>query len=703
MSEDSEKSIDDAITPGRGREIPFATIVETINDGILLLKLDSTITYVNASMAGMLGYTRDDMVGRSLFDFMSEKWASIARDNLRRRRDGVAEMFDHCWEHSQGSEVWTLVSAKPMHDEDGVRWGSLVAIQDISDRKDIERELREARDELEERVKERTLQLSDAVDKLHDEVADRRAAEEDALEASRAKSAFLANMSHELRTPLNAVIGYSELIGEDLDVGEKDLSMLPLQSIRNDIGKVHKAAKHLLVLINDILDLSKVEAGKMDLHLEHFDLGDLLEEVVDTVRPLAHQNRNEVCRRGEAVGDFVADRTKLKQILLNLSGNAVKFTEDGEITLEFSEEPVGGNQGVRIDVTDTGMGISQDEIELMFEPFTQSDESTTRKHGGTGLGLAICKRFCEMMGGYIRVSSQLGKGTTVSVFLPGGRADGLGETSSVFWSEEAGPGRIGEAERGLSGPTVLVIDDDPNVHELMRRFLKPRGFRVFSAFDGERGIEQARELEPDVITLDVMMPGRDGWSVLSSLKADSDLDEIPVVMVTMIDDKSIGYALGADDYLVKPIERERLVRVLSRFNTERGGVALVVEDEEEIRAVITRQLERAGWTVQTAENGRIALEMLDEQCPDVVLLDLMMPEMDGFEVAEIMRQEPRWRRIPIVVVTAMSLNSAERRQLNRSVARVLDKNISSIEQVISEVLNVTDASLPSPGGDGECE
>jgi len=694
MSDQPTKAPQARTLPEPAREVPFASIVETINDGIILLRLDSTITYVNASMAAMIGYEREEMLERSIFDFMSQKWADIARDNLRRRRDGIAEMFDHCWEHQQGGVVWTLVSAKPMHDAEGVRWGSLVAIQDISARKDAERKLRDTRDELEVRVEQRTLQLSAAVDRLNEEVMERRAAEEAALEASRAKSAFLANMSHELRTPLNAVIGYSELIGEDLELGLKELTALPLASIRSDIGKVNKAAKHLLVLINDILDLSKVEAGKMDLHLESFNLGTLIDEVVDTMRPLLNENHNEIRRSDAAAIELVADRTKLKQILLNLTGNAVKFTENGAVTLYFERALINGEEGVRIDVIDTGMGIPEDEIELMFEPFTQVDESTTRKHGGTGLGLAICKRFCEMMGGYIAVDSKMGKGTTVSVHLPSATLDGFHEESVAFWSEDLAHHATGE-EAAANGPTVLVIDDDPNVHELMRRFLKPRGFRLFSAFAGEAGLDLARELRPDVITLDVMMPGRDGWSVLSALKADSELDEIPVVMVTMLDDKSIGYALGAADYLVKPIERDRLVRVLSRFNPERGGLALVVEDEREIREVITRQLERTGWTVETAENGRVALDMLDQHCPDVVLLDLMMPEMDGFEVAEIMRMEPRWQTIPIVVVTAMDLSQAERQRLSRSVERIMDKNISSIEQVISEVLRIADVSTSS--------
>jgi PAS domain S-box-containing protein len=679
-----------------GWNLPFDTIVETINDGILVCRLGGEIIYVNFSMAKMLGYSREAMVGKMLFDFMDEEWAHRAQENLKRRQDGIAEMFDHRWCHSDGTGVWTLVSAKPMIDDGGEQWGSLVAIQDISARKDMEQELRQARDELERRVAERTEQLVETNEILKVEVEERRVAEERALEASRAKSAFLANMSHELRTPLNAVIGYTELIQEDLCLAQDEPEALSIDAVEDDLEKVHHAANHLLALINDILDLSKVEAGKMDLHLEAFDLGELIEEVIDTIRPLVTQKGNTIGCTIEQHGDLIADRTKLKQVLLNLAGNATKFTEGGRIELAVSDTPVNGAPGVHIEVRDSGMGIAADMIEHLFEPFTQADESTTRKHGGTGLGLTICKRFCEMMGGYIRVDSQLGQGTTFSVFLPSAEQAGLSEYSDGTWDSDFDASAMhGEVE----GPKVLVIDDDPSVHELMRRFLAPRGFQVFSAFSGEQGLQSVRDLEPDAITLDVMMPGRDGWSVLSSLKADAEFDAIPVIMVTMIDDKSIGYALGASDYLVKPIQRERLVKVLSRFHPARGGHALVIEDEEAIREVIARQLRGADWSVRTAPNGKVALDMLDQECPDVVVLDLMMPEMDGFEVAEIMRQEPRWQDIPIVVVTAMDLDEAQSSRLQDSVERILSKNVNSFDQVIAEVTAVT-KYLPTKQGEG---
>jgi PAS domain S-box-containing protein len=671
--------------------LPFDTIVETINDGILVCRLGGEIVYANHSIASMLSRSREELVGSMLFDFMDDEWAARARSNLKRRKEGVEEMFDHQWITGDGESIWTLVSAKPMYDDDGEQWGSLVAIQDISERKEMEEELRQARDELESRVEERTRQLVETNQRLKHEVEDRREAEERALEASRAKSAFLANMSHELRTPLNAVIGYTALIDEDLEFVANQPKSLDIGSVREDLGKIHHAGEHLLALINDILDLSKVEAGKMQLDFTSVDLVVLIDEVIETARPMVDENDNRISVQLGHEGELMADRTKLKQVLLNLVGNAAKFTEGGDIRVQTAAEVVDSDRFLRIEVSDTGAGINPDKQQELFEPFTQADNSSTREHGGTGLGLTICKRFTEMMGGHVRLDSEPGEGSTFSVFLPFRRSESEpGETERPL-------GLAGTQERVIdaAGQRVLVIDDDQNVHELMRRFLQPRGFQVISALDGESGIDLAREALPDVITLDVMMPGRDGWSVLSELKSDPDLASIPVVMVSMVDDKSIGFALGASEYLVKPIERDRLIDVLSRFDEAGDGIALVVEDEDDIRELIQRHLERADWEVHTARDGREALDVLEELQPDVVVLDLMMPGMDGFEVAEKMRKTVRWSQIPIVVVTAMELDEAQRAELRRSVERIMEKDVSSIDEVIQKVL---DTAKRSPSG-----
>lgn len=552
-------------SPSGGWDLPFESMVEQINDGILVVEMNGEIIYANPSMADMIGYSRQQMVGAELFDFMDEEWTARAKANLRRREEGVAEMFDHQWQHRDGSGVWTLVSAKPMKDEDGVQWGSLVAIQEISERKRMEEKIRRARDELEARVRERTRELREANERLQTEVQERTEAERRAREASRAKSAFLANMSHELRTPLNAVIGYSELVQEELAMGRDDPSSLPIDAIEQDLNKVHGAGAHLLELINDILDLTKIEAGKMSFRREFFAFDELVDEVVDTVIPRASENGNQVVAEHGWDGLFNGDRTRLKQVLLNLTGNAAKFTENGTITVRTEETTVGGQEAVRVEVIDTGIGIADEQIERLFEPFTQADESTTREYGGTGLGLTICKRFVEMMDGTIDVDSTPGEGTTFVVEIPSAQPSGLdSETSEVVLTDIDDD----DDEIDRQRPSVLIIDDEPYAHDLMKRFLEPHGFQIFSALNAETGLEMAADREPDVIALDVMMPGTDGWSVLSTLKADSELASIPVVMVTMVNDENIGHALGASDYLVKPVDRDQLVSVMSRFDPE---------------------------------------------------------------------------------------------------------------------------------------
>jgi PAS domain S-box-containing protein len=676
----------------------FDMIVESINDSILVSDNQGKIQYVNQRFADLVGYDRDDITGSmTIFDVVTQKGAQQLEELLAKRQQETDEA-ESDWEyelelqHKDGSTATGLITTTPIVDEGGEYAGTIAAITDITQRKEAERALEEAHDELEQRVRERTVELEEANEALHKEVAERRRAQERALEASRAKSAFLANMSHELRTPLNAVIGYTELLRDDLDLADENgLDELSPDAMRSDLSRIHSAASHLLTIISDILDLSKVEAGRMDLHPERFDLVGLLREVGETVSPLVGENDNELIEDyDDQIGTIIGDRTKLKQVLLNLASNASKFTEEGTITLHAEPSVLDDRDAVRIDVRDSGMGIPQDEIEELFEPFTQADDSTTRKQGGTGLGLTICKRFIEMMDGTIDVESELGEGSTFTVVVPTTR-EGLDEASSSVDTDldEESFDEMSDAE----GTKVLVIDDDSDVHELMRRFLMPHGFQVVSAFSGNAGVQYAQKLEPDIIALDVMMPGRDGWSVLTELKQNDDTADIPVVMVSMVDDRSIGYALGASEYLVKPINRERLVNTLSRFRPDaQQPHAMVVEDEDDVREVVDRHLSRAGWSVSTAENGQVALDRLaDGHEPDVVVLDLMMPRVDGFEVAERMREHPEWRDIPIVVLTAMDLDDKDYRRLRDSVSRVIEKSATSFDEVVEQVVRIAES------------
>jgi signal transduction histidine kinase/CheY-like chemotaxis protein len=535
-----------------------------------------------------------------------------------------------------------------------------------------------------------------------------------ALDANQTKSQFLANMSHELRTPMNAIIGYSEMLTEEAeDLGQEEF--IP------DLRKINGAGKHLLALINDILDLSKIEAGKMDLYLEQFDIAGMVQDVTTTIQPLVEKNANTLeVQCAEEIGTMNADLTKVRQALFNLLSNACKFTKSGRVTLSVSratapslvgaetttddrrpttdhrsdqpEAVVGGPSSVvasdwiAFRVTDSGIGMTPEQMGKLFQAFSQADASTTRQYGGTGLGLAITRHFCQMMGGEITVTSEPGQGSTFTVRLPAEVIEQASEPDAA--AEDAGVALL----PGV-GSTVLIIDDDAATRDLLARFLTREGFRVETASGGEEGLRRARALRPDAITLDVMMPGMDGWAVLTALKSDAELASIPVVMVTIVDDKNMGFALGASDYMTKPINRDQLLGILQKYHgalttdDRRGTPVLLVEDDDEMRELLRRQLEKEGWSVTEAANGRIALERIAEKPPGLILLDLMMPEMDGFQFIATLREHEEWRSIPIVVVTAKELSAEERGRLNGCVERILQKGAHTREELLRVVRN----------------
>ncbi|MCS6959810.1 MAG: response regulator [Pseudanabaenaceae cyanobacterium SKYGB_i_bin29] len=504
-------------------------------------------------------------------------------------------------------------------------------------------------------------------------------ARDQALEASRAKSAFMATMSHELRTPLNAIIGYSEMLQEDArDDGREDMVA--------DLQKIHSAGKQLLELINDILDISKIEAGKMEVFAEEFSIPDLLREIVDVVLPLVEKNNNELrVACDENIGTMYSDMAKVRQCLVNLLSNAAKFTQNGIISLAVDRREATNGSWVSFIVQDTGIGMSQETMSKLFRPFSQADNSTTRKYGGTGLGLAITKRFAQMMGGDITVESELNVGSTFRLYLPAALEKKEKQT------EPPPPVKLEDDQPQPQQPVVLVIDDDPYVHDLLKRFLNKHGFAIKMAFNGLDGIRLAREIVPSAITLDVVMPGMDGWSVLGILKADPKTCHIPVIMLTIDGAKEKGYALGVSDFLTKPINRNRLLAALQkscRRDTLVNQRILVVEDEVNARQVLRWMLEKEKCVVWEANNGRDALQRIAQSTPDLILLDLMMPEMDGFEFVETLRQQyPDWQ-VPILAITAMTLSPSDRQRLNGSVEKILQKGACSVAELLAEIHNL---------------
>jgi signal transduction histidine kinase/CheY-like chemotaxis protein len=491
--------------------------------------------------------------------------------------------------------------------------------------------------------------------------------------ASQHKSAFLANMSHELRTPLNAIIGYSEMLQEDAaDAGAEDL--VP------DLKKVNAAGRHLLSLINAVLDLSKIEAGRMDLHLEEFGVADMVQDIAAVVRPLAEKNANRFEVIGGDVGRIRADQTKLRQSVLNLLSNAFKFTDHGVVSLEVTRESTARGDWVFFRVRDTGIGLTPEQMGRLFQEFSQAEASTASKYGGTGLGLALSRRLCRLMGGDITVESTPGAGSTFTVSLPVHVTSEEPAPAAPPPAPPAAPSRAAQS-------AVLLIDDDPASRDIVQRRLGREGFHVVTAASGEEGLARAQAERPDLIMLDVKMPGMDGWAALSALKADPQLAGIPVVMLTVVDNRELACVLGATDYLVKPVQREHLVAVANRFR--RGRPVLVVDDDPGARELLRRALEREGYTVLEAEHGRAALAVLGQTTPAAILVDLVMPEMDGFELISALGAHETWRTIPVVVVTARDLSADDRRQLQGSVSRVIHKGTPDSDGLLAEIRALT--------------
>jgi len=590
-----------------------------------------------------------------------------------------------------------------------------------------EQSLAELNENLEQTIQSRTAQLAQAV-------TDAQNARAHAEQANQTKSEFLANMSHELRTPMNAIIGYSEMLIEEAEAAKKPHIVADLQKIRN-------AGKHLLDLINDILDLSKVEAGKMPLYIEQFDVREMLGEVVTTIAPLVEKNQNTLdLHFADDLGTMHADVTKVRQTLFNLLGNATKFTEKGTVTFEARRETVpadsdatpangapkvAGKGDSATDLTerlvfvvrDTGIGMTPDQLGRIFEAFMQADSSTTRKYGGTGLGLPISRNFCLLMGGDLLVESEYGKGSTFTIVLPAkvsrktattesiGGDTGNGDDNSSAESADAPPqssvpnsgevsvvnaSSLADATRTAVpvGATILVIDDDAIVRDITSRNLTREGYRVILANDGPSGLALARTEKPAAIVLDVLMPGMDGWAVLSALKKDPELRPIPVILASQLDEKEVGFALGAHDYLIKPVDKERLVTAIRRhLDSSDARPLLLVEDDKPTCEMVQRLLEKEPFAIDVAEHGRAALEHLEHtpQLPALILLDLLMPTMDGFEFLARLREREEWRGIPVIVLTAMDLSMAERDRLLTRAKYILPKAGTGKAELIDKI------------------
>ncbi|PZU93768.1 MAG: histidine kinase [Pseudanabaena sp.] len=533
------------------------------------------------------------------------------------------------------------------------------------------------------------MQLGSLMRRKHDEEALRTMNEElalardRALEASRTKSTFVANMSHELRTPLNAIIGYSEMLQEDA-------ALLGLEDFEEDLQKIYRSGHHLLDLINDILDMTKIEAGKLEIYFDDFDVWGLIQEVCSTIQPLLLKNNNQLdVNCASHLGGIRADMTRLRQVLLNVLSNACKFTKSGRISVDVSRSYSSQGEVFIFLISDTGIGISPENLQNLFQPFTQADSSTTRQYGGTGLGLAISQRLCQMMGGDIFVSSELGVGSTFRVCLPANCEQASKNVQSITYKNLTDQNyqpssHISDKQRDI--PAILIIDDEPIVHELIKGHLSHFGVSIYSAFNGQEGLELADQILPKAIILDVQMPSMSGWEVLKILKSQSLTSGIPIILLTTDDENVEHYEIGANDYLFKPIDRDRLINKIEKYRSEKEDFSvLVIEDDWNVRSMLRRMLEKENCLVAEAADGYEALKVMGENLPQLILLDLTMPNVDGFEFIHLLRLTQGITSIPIIIITAKDLTEADTVRLSGSVQKILQKNSFNSSQLFAEI------------------
>ncbi|HET6846565.1 MAG TPA: response regulator [Anaerolineales bacterium] len=482
-------------------------------------------------------------------------------------------------------------------------------------------------------------------------------------ELDRVKTQFLANMSHELRTPLNSIIGFSRVILKGIDGPISDLQ-------RQDLTAIYNSGQHLLGLINDMLDLAKIEAGKMDMAFEETDIAEIITAVMSTASGLVKDKPIRLTQKvPEVLPTVRADPIRVRQVLLNLMSNAAKFTEQGEIIVDAqTQQDSAGLQEVIVRVTDTGPGIAQEDQAKLFQAFSQVDDSPTRRTGGSGLGLSISQQLIQLQGGRIGVQSEVGQGSTFYFTLP------------VYATAP-------ETATTSEGRVVMAVDDDPQVIRLYERYLEPQGYHVIGVTDPTKARERAIQLKPFAITLDIMMPGKDGWSVLTELKEDSETRNIPVIVCSILEQQERGFSLGAADYVLKPILGDSLLNSLNRLNKDRliREVLLVDDDPADLRMMEKLFQNQRDYRLILAHSGEDALKVLNDHAPDAVILDLFMPGLDGFQLLERMRERPELRHMPVIVVSGGDLTPEQRSQLTEFGHRLIGKSTLSEAELFDTV------------------
>jgi PAS domain S-box-containing protein len=655
----------------RESEQHLKRVLEGSNEGSWDVNLKEDYLIFNKRYADIIGFDEEE-IGSS-FDWMKQQihsadlgCAASAIENIINKTTDVAEC-EYRIRGKDGKYRWVSNKGKVVeYSEEGEPLHIAGVLVDISERKEAEAAL--------------------------------LAAKKTAEEASRTKSEFLANMSHELRTPLNSVIGFADILAEET-----------FGSLNNKqqryVGNISKSGRHLLSLINDILDLSKIEAGKMTLHPEKFEIGDSLDEIKSIISPLAH--KKDINLEINMVPDAItinADKGKFKQIIYNLLSNAIKFTDnEGSVFIYVTLQ----GDCVRVEIKDNGIGISKENQEKLFKAFTQIDSSSCRVYEGTGLGLVLVKNFIEQHHGNIWVESEIGSGSSFIFEIP----IDFDASSPVCVSESNGEtteeyevsGAVCPITSGIKSienednyrPLILVVEDDKKSQEILSFTLRDAGYNVSFADNGKEALELAKELHPFAITLDIMMPEMDGWDVLRNLKKEKGTEDIPVVIVSIVDERDLGVIWGAFDYFVKPIDREGLLSSLDRLKTlksfEKVNV-LAIDDEPSVLELMDSMLSTEGYNVIVASSGKEGIEKALKSSPDVIILDLMMPVIDGFDVIKELKKHPSTIDIPIIVCTAKDLDVHEKDELDKNVSFIMQKGIFKKQDLLSCIRNVENLS-----------
>ena len=624
------------------------TFMDNTSDHIYFKDMASRFIRINKAITKLFHLSvSEEAIGKTDAEFFTEEHAQQAfADEQEVIRSGApmeAKEEKETW--PSGQDTWVSSTKAPLFDKTGEIIGTFGISRDITERVRAQVEL--------------------------------QAAKEAAEYANRAKSDFLANMSHELRTPLNAIIGFAEILRDEI-IG-------PIKPEQKELATdIHSSGRHLLDMINDILDLSKIEAGTMDLDFEAFSIIETMEEVSMVVNALARKKRIQLTREFNQDITITADKTKFKQILYNLLANGVKFTnEGGRVTtkLEISDS------SLLIRVIDTGVGISPEDQEMLFHAFTQVDTSKARAHEGTGLGLALTKRLVELHGGEIWVESTVGEGSTFSFTLP--------LQQHVASSPAPIPANLPSS---ADNRTILVAEYNKQAAHLLGIYLMEAGYRVEYATDGEAAIAKAAEIKPFAITLDIMLPKKDGWQVLKALKANSDLQSIPVIIVSITEERQLGFGLGAVDHLVKPIDKTTLLASLRslRLPEQNGSVRiLIIDDDPHAVRLLSTVLESEGYDVLKAYGGQEGIDLAIAEAPVLIILDLAMPEVDGFQVVKRLAEDTGACDIPIVICTAMDLTDEEKERLNGQIQSVIEKTGDVRQKLLDAIKRIERFRMPS--------